>query len=116
MKVKIEYKNRRMETVGIDEFEFDIYCQKLSQDLTGLLSDIESFFDNQLDKHNIVSDEYYKKVKHRIFDMAGAIKRLPENIVFDEDYEDYEEFSEPIIEKPSRKATLPNIFGLFKEV
>lgn len=105
IKVKIEYKNRRMETVGEDEFDFDIYCQKLSQDLTGLLSDIEIFFDNQSVENNIESDSFYKKVRHKIFDIAGSIKRLPNNIVISDD----------ISKEHVKKATLANILGLFKD-
>ena len=42
-------------------------------------------------------NEDYKKIRHKIFDIAGAIKRLPENIVEEE--------------PTTKRATFQNIIG-----
>lgn len=77
MNVHIEYKNRKLETVAEDTIDFEVYCKKLSQDLISILTDMEAVFDdNQLEDNPL-----YHKLRHRLFDVSGAISRLPNNIV-----------------------------------
>lgn len=85
MIVRVKYKNKKLDNVGFEDFDFDIYCQKLSQDLVSILSDIESFFVKNTEESNLGDDELYRKLRHRLFDVAGSIKRLPENIVKEEE-------------------------------
>lgn len=84
MRIRIEYKNKDLETVGYDYFEFDLYLQKLSQDVIGVLSDIEKC----LDMHDVDydADENFRYVRHKLLDLAGALKRLPDNIVPEPNY------------------------------
>lgn len=109
MMVRVEYKNRRLETVGCEEYDFDVYCQKLSQELTWLLTDIEMTFKEQYEKHGIECEDYFKSVRHKVLDVAGAIKRLPQNVVQEEPIE----YIEPEIIEPQKKATLSTILSLF---
>lgn len=77
MLVKIEYKNRRMEVVGSDLFDFDTYCLKLSQDAIGILSDLELCCGQEGGEMG----EAYRRLRHRVFDLSGALRRLPGNLL-----------------------------------
>lgn len=77
MNVHVEYKNKNLETVAEDIIDFEVYCKKLSQDLISILTDLEAVFeDDQLENNPL-----YHKLRHRLFDVSGAINRLPNNIV-----------------------------------
>lgn len=84
MRIKIEYKNKDLEIVGYDYFEFDLYLQKMSQDVIGVLSDIEKCLDSHNADYN--NDNAFRYIRHKLLDIAGALKRLPDNIVSDTNY------------------------------
>ena len=80
IKVKINYRNKNMDIVDTQEYSFDLYCGKLSRDIINMLSSIESFFNAQYIEGNISDDMFYRQIRHRLFDIAGAVKRIPENL------------------------------------
>lgn len=104
MLVNVEYKNKDMKIVGSDTFEFDTYCQKISQDIVNVLSNIETFFNVQNIENDINCDEFYRQIRHRMFDISGSIKRLPNNIID----------AEAVIENPS-KATKTGLLSIFNK-
>lgn len=82
MLVEITHKNKNMEIVDIERLDFDIYCKKLSQDLISILSDIENFIEKQkIVNEDYYVDELYHVLRHRLFDVAGAVSRLNDSIV-----------------------------------
>ena len=83
MKVKVTHKNKNLEITSIETIDFEIYCKKLSQDLIAILSDIENFFEKQkiVNGDEYYIDELYPVLRHRLFDVSGALNRLPENII-----------------------------------
>lgn len=71
MKVKIQYRDKNLEIVNIEEYHLSDYCHLLSQRSLSLLYQIEDLMNGKLG---------YAEVKHFIFDLAGEIQRLPENL------------------------------------
>lgn len=114
MKVKIEYKNKKLDTVGYDEFDFDIYCQKLSQDITRLLTDIERFFQEQNIKNEIESNDFYRNIRHRLLDLAGSIKRLPDNIIDNVKNDQLYDENIDSDNKNKKKITISSLLKLFE--
>ncbi len=100
LKVGIDYYNKNMELVGHDEFKLDLYCHKLSDDIIHMLSDIESFFNTQYIDHNIDDDQFYRLIRHRLFDIAGSIKRIPDDLHYEE-----------IDLKATKKSILDSLFN-----
>lgn len=74
MNITIEYKNRNMEIVERETMELNLYCDKLSRDLINILSDLESIL-NQVNEM-----EPFLKLRHKLLDVAGSIRRLPDNL------------------------------------
>jgi len=72
MRIEIIYKNKDLEIVGVEEFTLDEYCHLLSQKTLSLLYQIEDLTNNKIE---------YADVKKYIFNLAGNIQRLPENLV-----------------------------------
>lgn len=82
MQVEITHKNKKMEVTNVETIEFDLYCKKLSQDLIAILSDLENFIERQkIVNEDYYLDELYPVLRHRLFDVSGAIGRLPDNII-----------------------------------
>ena len=71
MKIIIEYKNKDLETVNIQEYSLEDYCLLLSQKQKSLLYQIEDY---------VAGNISFKSLRHHILDIAGEIKRLPENL------------------------------------
>lgn len=71
MRVNVKYHDKEMNIVDETDLEFGGYCAYLSQKLIGLLYEIESAV---ADKGRL------RKIRHRLFDIAGEVKRLPENM------------------------------------
>lgn len=72
MKIEIVYKNKDLEVVGIEEFTLNEYCHLLSQKTLSLLYQIEDFKNDKIQ---------YSDIKKYIFNLAGSIQRLPDNLV-----------------------------------
>ena len=86
-KVKIEYKNKNLETVVEKEYNFVDYTEMLSLELKRVLMDIEDAFyyfsgNKQKDEWSPELTEKFNKIRHKILDQANSIKRLPENLSY----------------------------------
>ena len=85
--VKIEYKNKNMETVVEKEYDLISYTEMLHMELTRLIVDIEDAFyafseNKQKDEWDPEMMERFKKIRHKMLDEANAIKRLPQNLTY----------------------------------
>lgn len=86
-KVKIEYKNKDLETVAEKEYSFVDYTEMLNLELKRILMDIEDAFyclsgNKQKKDWSPEFTEKFQKIRHKILDQANAIKRLPENLSY----------------------------------
>ena len=86
-KVTIEYKNKNLETVVEKEYDFIDYTEMLNLELKRILMDIEDAFyylSGNKQKSDWPSElsEKFSKIRHKILDQANAIKRLPENLSY----------------------------------
>lgn len=71
IKVKIAYKNKDLEVINEKEFDFIEYCELISKKVLGILYKVDNYKNGDID---------YNCLKKYIFDIAGSIKRIPENI------------------------------------
>ncbi len=86
-KVKIEYKNKDLETVVEKEYGFIDYTEMLNLELKRILMDIEDAFyymsgDKQKQNWPPELTERFQKIRHKLLDQANAIRRLPENLSY----------------------------------
>ena len=86
-KVKIEYKNKNLETIVEKEYEFIDYTDMVSLELKRVLMDIEDafyYFSGNKQKQDWSPEltERFQKIRHKLLDQANAIKRLPENLSY----------------------------------
>ena len=86
-KVKIEYKNKDLETVVEKEYDFIDYTEMLNLELKRILMDVEDafyYFSGNQQKQDWSPDltEKFTKIRHKLLDQANAIKRLPETLSF----------------------------------
>ena len=83
-KVKIEYKNKNLETVVEKEYDFIDYTEMLNLELKRVLMDVEDAFyffsGNQKQDWSPEVTERFNKIRHKLLDQANAIRRLPENL------------------------------------
>ena len=86
-KVKIEYKNKELETVVEKEYDFIDYTEMLSRELNRILKNVEDVFfymsdykpKNEWDKELL---ERFDNIRHKVLDQANAIKRLPNTLSY----------------------------------
>jgi len=71
MIIEIEYKDKNFNVVAVKEYELDDYCYKLSQSLLSVLYMMEDYYKGLVK---------FQDLRHRILDLAGEIRRLPQNI------------------------------------
>jgi hypothetical protein len=71
--------NKDLEIIGTDEYSLEEYCELLSKRTLSLLYQID---DLQKGQYN------YNDIKKYIFNLAGNIERLPDNIVCDQQQKD----------------------------
>lgn len=86
-RVKIEYKNKDLETVVEKEYGFVDYTEMLSLELKRILMDIEDafyLFSGNKQKQDWPPEltERFNKIRHKLLDQANAIKRLPDNLSY----------------------------------
>ena len=86
-KVKIEYKNKDLETVVEKEYGFIDYTEMINLELKRVLMDIEDAFyyfsgNKQKDKWSPELTEKFSKIRHKLLDQANAIKRLPDTLSY----------------------------------
>jgi len=72
MKIEIVYKNKDLEIIGVEEFTLAEYCHLLSQKTLSLLYQIEEFNKGDLS---------FSEIKKYIFNLAGSIQRMPDNLI-----------------------------------
>ena len=83
--VKIEYKNKNLETVVEKEYDFVSYTEMINLELMRLIMEIEDAFyvfsgNKQKEEWTPDMQERFKKIRHKMLDQANAIKRLPQNL------------------------------------
>lgn len=86
-RVKIEYKNKNLETVVEKEYNFIDYTEMINLELKRVLMDIEDAFyyfsgNKQKQEWEPETTEKFNKIRHKLLDQANAIKRLPENLSY----------------------------------
>lgn len=86
-KVKIEYKNKDLETVVEKEYSFIDYTEMLNLELKRVLMDIEDAFyylsgNKQKSEWDPELTERFSKIRHKLLDQANAIRRLPQNLSY----------------------------------
>ena len=86
-KVKIEYKNKNLETVVEKEYDFISYTEMLNVELMRLIMEVEDAFyafsgNKQKEDWDPEMMERFKKIRHKMLDEANAIKRLPQNLTY----------------------------------
>ena len=86
-KVKIEYKNKDLETVVEKEYGFIDYTEMINLELKRVLMDIEDAFyyfsgNKQKDEWSPELTEKFGKIRHKLLDQANAIKRLPDTLSY----------------------------------
>ena len=85
--VKIEYKNKDLETVVEKEYDFIDYTDMLNLNLKHILMDVEDAFytfsgNKQRKDWSPELREKFTKIRHKILDEANSIKRLPETLFY----------------------------------
>ena len=85
--VKIEYKNKDMETVVEKEYDFLQYTEMLDLGLKGILVEVENAFyalqDNkQKEDWSDDAEERFRSIRHKLLDKANAIRRLPQSLQY----------------------------------
>ena len=85
--VKIEYKNKNLETVVEKEYGFMDYTEMISLELKRILMDVEDSFyylsgNKQKQDWTPELNERFQKIRHKLLDQANAVKRLPENLSY----------------------------------
>lgn len=86
-KVKIEYKNKDLETVVEKEYNFADYTDMLNLELKRILMEIEDtfyYFSGYKQKSEWEPEltNRFNKIRHKLLDEANAVKRLPENLTY----------------------------------
>ena len=86
-RVKIEYKNKDLETVVEKEYDFIDYTEMLNLELKRILMDVEDafyYFSGNKQKQDWPPEltERFQRIRHKILDQANAIRRLPDNLSF----------------------------------
>jgi hypothetical protein len=85
--VKIEYKNKNLETVVEKEYDLISYTEMLNLELMRLIMEVEDAFyvfsgNKQKEDWPPELTERFKKIRHKMLDTANSIKRLPQNLSF----------------------------------
>lgn len=85
--VKIEYKNKNLETVVEKEYDLISYTEMLNLELMRLIMEIEDAFyvfsgDKQKEDWPPELTDRFKHIRHKMLDQANAIKRLPQNLTY----------------------------------
>jgi len=85
--VKIEYKNKNLETVVEKEYDLISYTEMLNLELMRLIMEVEDAFyvfsgNKQKEDWPPELIERFKKIRHKMLDTANSIKRLPQNLSF----------------------------------
>lgn len=85
LKVRVAYRNKKMETVQECEYDLKDYLDVMSMDMKRLISDVEDLayianggaFKDEWSDEEILA---FNKVKHKLLDKAGELSRLYGNL------------------------------------
>lgn len=84
--VKIEYKNKDLETVIEKEYEFSQYTELLNLELMRIIAETEDAFyhltGKQKDEWDNETKSRFQHIRHKLLDQANAIKRLPQTLSY----------------------------------
>lgn len=85
--VKIEYKNKNMETVISKEYPFIQYTELIANELTSVITDVENAFyafEKGEQRENWSPDnlQRFKEIRHKLLDHANSIRRLPKSLQY----------------------------------
>ena len=80
LSVHITYRNSKRQPIGDEFFSFDDYTSMVGNDVLRLLTDFEDIIYTALDgsqKEDWPDEVWtkYARVKHKVLDIAGAIRR-----------------------------------------
>ena len=85
-KVKIEYKNKDLETVVEKDYDFPEYAKLLNLELMRIIADIEDVFyyftGKQKDEWDEETQKKFQHIRHKLLDQANSIKRLPQTLSY----------------------------------
>ena len=84
--VQVVYRNKDLDPVYSKTYTLQEYTDMLKTDLMRLITDVENLCyavnDNKAkEEWNEDTFQAFLKIKHKLLDKAGEIKRIPENIV-----------------------------------
>lgn len=79
--VKIEYKNKNLETVIEKEYPFSQYVEMVADEITSVITDVENafYYFEDGEKKEDWSDESkkrFKEIRHKLLDHANSVRRL----------------------------------------
>lgn len=86
--VKIEYKNKNLETVVEKEYDFIQYTSMLQLELMKIITEVEDAFytlsgNKQKEEWSEEMMSRFKRIRNKLLDQANAIKRLPQTLSHD---------------------------------
>lgn len=84
--VKIEYKNKDLETVIEKEYEFCQYTELLNAELMRIITETEDAFyfltGKEKEDWNNETKAKFQHIRHKLLDQANAIRRLPQTLTY----------------------------------
>ena len=93
LKVKVVYRNKELNPTSEQVYCIQDYTDMLRLDLMRIVTDVEDLV--YMANGNKNKDEWsddtwtlFQKIRHKLLDKAGAIGRLPNDIVRDETWQD----------------------------
>lgn len=89
--IAIEYRDKDMNKIGESEYSLKDYVEKQRYDMMKILVDIEDIIYEATDKKPKEEwpDRYaqiFKNARHRIFDVANSVCRIPETMKYNGEY------------------------------
>ena len=87
LNVHITHRNSKLQPVADEMFTLEEYTSVLGNDILRMITDVEDIIYTVLDGNQKEDwpDEVwgkFSKLKHKLLDEAGAIRRLPENLIY----------------------------------
>ena len=85
--VKIEYKNKDLETVLEKEYDFISYTEMLNMEMMRIIMEVEDAFytfsgNKRKEDWTPEMKDRFRKFRHKMLDTANAIKRLPDTLTY----------------------------------
>ena len=86
LSVHITHRNSKLQPVADEYYRLDEYAVLLGNDILRMISDVEDLI--YTTTGGVQRDEWpdeiwskYSRLKHKMLDAAGSVKRLPDNLV-----------------------------------